>query len=43
MLKARLYEHELQKREKENLKEFNQKQISVGVIKYAHMFYNPIN
>ena len=33
MLKARLYEHELQKREKENLKSLIKKLISVGVIK----------
>ena len=42
MLKARLYEYEIQKRE-ENQKELSLKQILVGDIKLDHMFYNPIN
>ena len=33
MLKARLYEHEIQKREEENQKELTLKQILDGVIK----------
>jgi hypothetical protein len=33
MLKARLYEYEMQKKEEENQKELNTKQILGGVIK----------
>ena len=43
ILKARLYENELQKRELENQKEITQKLILVGVIKSGRMFYNLIN
>ena len=39
MLKARLYEHEIQKREKQNQEELMLKQTSDGVTKLDHMFY----
>ena len=42
MLKARLYEYEIQKREEQEQKNVSQKLILVGGIKYAHMFYNHI-
>ena len=40
MLKARLYEHEIQKKEEANQKELNSKTDIDGVIKLDHMFYN---
>ena len=43
MLKARLYEHETQKREKDNLKESSLKTDIGWGIKFVHMFYNLIN
>ena len=43
MLKARLYEYELQKKEEENQKEMNSKQILDGVTKLDLMYYNHIN
>ena len=43
MLKARLYEHEIQKREQANLKEISLKQILVGVIRLDLTYYNHIN
>ena len=39
MLKARLYEHELEKKENKKKILKNQNQILVGVIKLDHMFY----
>ena len=43
MLKARLYEHEIQKREEENQKNLIQKQILAGAIKSDLMSYNHIS
>ena len=40
MLKARLYEHELQKREEKSQSQIDQKQKLAGDIKLDHMFYN---
>ena len=42
-MKSRLYEHEIQKREEENQKELQLKQILDGVIKLDHMYCNPTN
>ena len=43
MLKARLYENEMQKKEEENQKELTIRLILDGVIKLDLMFYNLIN
>ena len=43
MLKARLYEHEIQKKAEENQKELNSKTDIGWDIKLDHMYYNLIN
>ena len=43
MLRARLYEHEMQRKEEENPKELNTKTEKAGAIKLDHTFYNLIS